>query len=96
MVFQKQLNEHGNYIDKNGNRYDILCCNRAERKEFVQVGTETQVIDGETVEVPVFENQLVINKGWDAFEDIDAAMAAYELTYEPYKDTKESEVVEDK
>lgn len=83
MVFQKQLNEEGDYIGKDGKRYEIISCNVTESKEWVQTGTDTQVIDGETVEVPVMEQQVVINKGWDAFDSIEAAAEAYGLEYSP-------------
>jgi len=83
MVFKKQLNEAGNYIGQDGKRYEILSCNVTESLEYVQTGTDTQVIDGEVVEIPVMEQQVVINKGWDAFESEEAAAAAYGLTYDP-------------
>lgn len=83
MVYQKQLNETGPYIGKDGKRYEILSCNVTESKEWVQVGTDTQEIDGEIVEVPVMEHQVVINKGWDAFESLEEAANAYGLTYSP-------------
>ena len=81
MVFQKQLNETGNYVGQDGKRYEILSCNVTESKEWVQTGTETVVIDGETVEIPVMEEQIVINKGWDEYADLETAARAYGLTY---------------
>lgn len=83
MVFQKQVNEEGNYIGQDGQRYEILSCNITESMEYVQIGTDTQVIDGETVEVPVYEKRVVINKGWDAYESEEAAAQAYGLMYKP-------------
>lgn len=83
MVYQKQLNEEGPYIGQDGKRYEILSCNITESKEWVQVGSDTQEIEGEIVEVPVMEYQVVINKGWDAFESLEAAATAYGLTYDP-------------
>lgn len=83
MVFQKQRNDEGDYKDIQNVRWDILSCERTESKEWVQVGTETQEIDGETVEVPVMEHQVVINKGWDEFTSLEAAAVAYGLTLDP-------------
>lgn len=83
MVYKKQANKAGNYIDKEGVRFDVLSCERTESKEWVQTGTVLQDVDGETVEMPVMEQRLFINKGWDSFEDVAAAVAAYGLTYDP-------------
>lgn len=82
MVYQKQLNEEGNYIGQDGKRYEILSCNVTESMEWVQTGTDTQVIDGETVEIPVIEQRVVINKGWDEYPNIEIAAKAYHLTYD--------------
>lgn len=90
MVFQKQRNDEGSYIDVQGKRYDILSCNVTESKEWVQVGTETQEIDGETVEVPVMESRVVINKGWDEYPNIEIAAKAYHLTYDPLSEGKDN------
>lgn len=79
MVFRKQKNEEGKYIDQNGVRFDVLCCERTESKEYVQTGTDTQIIDGKTVEIPILEEHLVINKGWDYFESLAQAVEAYGL-----------------
>ena len=84
MVYQKQLNEEGPYIGQDGKRYEILSCNITESKEWVQVGSDTQEIDGETVEVPIMESRVVINKGWDAFESLEEAASYYGLTYDPF------------
>lgn len=86
MVFRKQLNELGDYIDSNGVRHDVLHCERTESMELVQVGARGEVIDGEAVEVPIFEKQVVINKGWDEYPDIDSAAFAYGLTLQPLTD----------
>lgn len=83
MVFRKQLNKEGKYKDPEGNIWEILSCERTESMEWVQTGTDTQVIDGETVEIPVMEQQVVINKGWDEFPSIEAAAEAYGLVYDP-------------
>ena len=73
MVFKKQYNPEGDYVTKDqemideegntvvisgGTRYEILSCERTESMEYVQTGTDTQIIDGETVEVPVYEQQV--------------------------------------
>lgn len=89
MVYQKQLNKEGRYIGQDGKRYEILSCNVTESKEWVQVGTETQEIEGETVEVPVMESRVVINKGWDEYDSLEAAAAAYGLTYDPLPEVEE-------
>lgn len=89
MVFQKQLNEKGDYIGQDGKRYEILSCNVTESKEWVQTGTDTQIIDGETVEIPVMEQVVFVNKGWDAFDGIEAAAQAYGLFYDPLTETEE-------
>ncbi len=77
MVYQKQLNEEGNYIGQDGKRYEILSCNVTESKEWYDTGEVDQ--DGN----PVMAQRVVINKGWDAYESIEAAAAAYGLTYKP-------------
>ncbi len=77
MVYQKQLNEEGNYIGQDGKRYEILSCNVTESKEWYETGEVDQ--DGN----PVMAQRVVINKGWDAYESIEAAAAAYGLTYKP-------------
>ncbi len=83
MVFKKQANENGNYVGQDGKRYEILHCERTESKKWRQVGTETQEIDGQSVQIPVMESYIAINDGWDAYESLEAAVAAYGLTYEP-------------
>lgn len=98
MVFIKQANPEGDYVTKDvetqdeegntviipgGARYEILSCERTESMEYVQTGTDTQIIDGETVEIPVMEQQVVVNKGWDSFNSIEAAAEAYGLEYRP-------------
>lgn len=96
MVFRKQLNEEGKYYDEYGQRWEILSCERTESMEWVQTGIDTQVIDGETVEIPVMEQQVVINKGWDAFESEEAAAEAYGLTLieEPEEELDNKEEIE--
>ena len=83
MVFRKQIDPQGDYIGQDGKRYFVSSCERTESMEYVQTGTDTQIIDGETVEVPVMEQQVVINKGWDHFDSIEAAAEAYGLAYDP-------------
>ena len=83
MVYQKQLNEQGPYIGQDGKRYEILSCHVTESKEWVQTGTDTEVIEGETVEVPVMESRVVINKGWDEYENEEAAASGYGFVCDP-------------
>lgn len=81
IVYMKQQNPEGLYIDKNGIRYDILTCHHTESKELVQVGTTTETDEeGNEIEVPVYESRVVINKGWDNFGSLEEAVAAYGLT----------------
>lgn len=89
MVYRKSKNEYGNYIDNQSVRWDIQSCERTDSMEYVQTGTDTQIIDGETVEIPVYEQQVVINKGWDAFDSIEQAAEAYGLTYDPLPEGEE-------
>lgn len=96
LVYQKQPNEQGIYVDKDGIRYEILTCHHTESKEQVQVGTKIEIIDGQEVEVPIYEMQVVINKGWDNFDSLEQAMEAYGLTDtrpDESLETKEDEVV---
>ena len=80
-VYQQVENEKGKYIGKDGKRYDILTCKITESKERVQVGTTTETDEqGNTVEVPVYEMQVVINKGWDSFSSLEEALEFYELS----------------
>lgn len=74
MVFRKQLNEEGNYIDLYGRRWEILSCERTESKEWYDTGE----VDEEGN--PIWSQRIVINKGWDAFESEEAAAEAYGLT----------------
>lgn len=96
MVFRKQANPEGKYkakdieaTDEEGNiivikddtRYDIISCERTESMEQVQVGTTTELDEeGNEIEVPVYEMQVVINKGWDSFNSLEEAEEAYGLT----------------
>lgn len=77
MVFQKQLNENGNYVDGQGVRYEILSCERTESKEWYDTGEVDEY--GE----PIWAQRVVINKGWDAFDSIEQAAEAYGLAYNP-------------
>ncbi len=74
MVFKKQINEEGIYQDKNGVRYDVLTCERTESMEWYDTGE----VDEE--QNPIFAKRVVINRGWDSFESMEAALEAYGLT----------------
>lgn len=90
MVFQKQANEYGNYVDAMGERFNILSCERTESKQWRQVGTRTETDEqGNEIEVPVMESYIAINVGWDAFESEEAAAQAYGLTYDPLEPVEE-------
>lgn len=77
MVYQKQLNEDGNYIGHDGKRYEILSCEVTESKEWYDTGEVDEY--GE----PIWAQRVVINKGWDEFPSEEAAAAAYNLIYDP-------------
>lgn len=77
MVYQKQFNEEGDYIDNEGLRYDVLSCERTESKEWYDTGE----VDEEGN--PIWEWRIVINKGWDVFPSEEAAAEAYGLIYSP-------------
>ena len=77
MVYQKQFNEEGDYIDNERLRYDVLSCERTESKELYDTGD----VDAEGN--PIWEWRIVINKGWDAFDSLEDALEAYGLTYDP-------------
>jgi len=82
-VYKKVANEEGHYQDKEGNRFEIQTCKITESKEQVQVGTRTETDEqGNEIEVPIYEMQVVINKGWDSFDSLEQAVEAYGLT--PY------------
>ena len=89
MVFRKQIDPQGDYIGQDGKRYSVSSCERTESMEYVQTGTDTQIIDGETVEVPVYEQRVAINKGWDAFDSEEQAAEAYGLVYDPLPESAE-------
>ena len=74
MVFRKQLNEKGKYYDEDGQRWEILSCERTESMEWYDTGE----VDEEGN--PIMAQRVVINKGWDAFESEEAAAEAYGLT----------------
>lgn len=77
MVYQKQLNEEGNYIGQDGKRYEILSCNVTESKEWYDTGE----VDAEGE--PIWAQRVVINKGWDEYPGEEAAAEAYGLMYDP-------------
>ena len=80
IVYKKVESEEGQYIGKDSKRYDILTCRHTESREQVQVGTTVEEDEeGNLVEVPVFESQVVINKGWDSFDSLEEAETAYGL-----------------
>lgn len=89
MVFQKQLNEEGNYIGQDGKRYEILSCNVTESKEWYDAGE----VDAEGN--PIMAQRVVINKGWDAFENLEQAAQAYGLIYDPIEQDEELDKIED-
>lgn len=108
MVFRRQYNPEGDYITKDqeviddkgntvvipgGARYDILSCERTESMEYVQTGTDTQIIEGEVVEIPVFESRIVVNKGWDSFDSLEDAMEAYNLEYNPLSEEEKLDII---
>lgn len=78
IVYKKQENEEGNYIGKDGKRYDILTCRHTESKEQVQVGTRIETDEeGNEIEVPIYEMKVFINKGWDEFATLEEAERFY-------------------
>ena len=80
MVFKKQENENGCYIDKDGKRYEILSCEITESIDWAKTGTRTIVKEDEEIVLPVYTKQVVINKGWDSFASLEEAEQAYGLT----------------
>lgn len=81
IVYKKVESESGAYQDINGKRYDILTCRHTESREQVQVGTTVEEDEeGNLVEVPVYQSQVVINKGWDKFANLGEAEQTYGLT----------------
>ena len=74
MVYKKQQNEEGIYQDGNGVRYDVLTCERTESMEWYDTGEVDE--QGETI----WAERIVINKGWDSFGSMEAALEAYGLT----------------
>ena len=84
MVYQKQLNEEGNYIGQDGKRYEILSCHVTESKKWREVGRKnTEVEPGVFVEEPIMESYIAINDGWDEYPSLEAAVEAYGLTLAP-------------
>lgn len=81
IVYQKVESETGAYLGTDGKRYDILTCHHTESKEKVQVGTTVEEDEeGNLIEVPVYQSQVVINNGWDSFDSLEEAETAYGLT----------------
>ena len=77
MVFRKQQNNVGNYKDTSNVRFDVLYCERCESMEWYDTGEVDE--QGE----PIWAQRVVINKGWDKYPDLETAVAAYGLTYDP-------------
>lgn len=92
MVFKKQANPEGDYVTKDveaqdeqgntviipgGARYDILSCERTESMEWYDTGEVDEY--GE----PIMAQRVVINKGWDEFDNLEQAAQAYGLIYDP-------------
>lgn len=95
IVYMKQENPEGQYIGKDGKRYDILTCRHTESREQVQVGTTTETDEeGNEIEVPIFESRVVINKGWDSFNSLEQAKEAYGIEGYYDSDIKEDDEVE--
>ena len=79
-VYRKMENPYGDYIDKDGKRWEIQFCHCSEEREMVQIGTTTDLDEeGNKIEVPVFENQIIRNRGWDKFDSLEEAIKAYDL-----------------
>lgn len=84
MVFKKQRNDEGNYIDIQGQRYDILSCERTESKQWREVGRKnTEVEPGVFVEEQIMEEYVAVNYGWDEYSSLEQATQAYGLIYQP-------------
>lgn len=83
MVYRKSKNEYGDYIDNQSARWDIESCERTESMEWYDTGE----VDEEGN--PIMAQRVVINKGWDAFESLEAAAAAYGLRYNPLPEGEE-------
>lgn len=83
MVFQKQRNDEGDYKDLQNVRWDILSCERTESKEWYDTGE----VDEEGN--PIMAQRVVINKGWDEYPDLETAMQAYGLIYDPISEVAE-------
>ena len=93
-VYKKVVNQDGPYQDKEGNRFEIQTCKITESKEQVQVGTRIETDEqGNEIEVPIYEMQVVINKGWDSFDSLEQAVEVYGLT--PYVEPGEQENIEE-
>ena len=82
MVYQKQLNEEGDYISQDGKRYEILSCNVTESKELYDTGELDE--QGNSI----LNWRIVINKGWDEYESKEAAATAYGITYSPKEENE--------
>lgn len=77
MVFRKQLNEEGDYKDVSNVRWEILSCERTESMEWYDTGEVDE--EGNSI----MAQRVVINKGWDVFENLAKAIKEYGLTYDP-------------
>ncbi len=80
-VYRKTENPDGDYIDKDGKRWEIQFCHCSEEREMVQVGTTVEEDEeGNLIEVPVYENQIIRNRGWDSFNSLEEALDFWGLT----------------
>lgn len=79
LVYKKVENEEGNYIGQDGKRYEIQTCHITESKEYRQIGTKIEIIDGQEIEVPIIESYIAINKDWDKFDSLEDAVIFYNL-----------------
>ena len=86
MVFRKQQVNEGPYIGQDGKRYDIQSCIRTESMEWYETG------ETDSEGNPVMAQRVVINKGWDEYDSIEAAAIAYGLTLLPEPIEEEAEV----
>ena len=79
MVFQKQINPRGKYVDQTGVRFDVLSCERTESKEWYETGAYETVegVDGKPEQLPILARRVVLNKGWDSYLSLNLALAAY-------------------
>ena len=85
IVYMKQQNPEGLYIDKDGVRWDILTCHHTESKEWYDTG------DVDEEGNPIYAERIVINKGWDSFDSLEDAMKDYGVEVYPETITNKNE-----